>query len=906
MRLLTGPAGSGKTTIVLEQFRESLRAGDAEVRLLVPTATMAQHLQNQLARDGLVFRGQWIQTLHKFAEAWAGDVPEVSDAVLYLLVEDAVRRVNRPEFARVAHFPGFCAALARGIAEFASAGCDSARLARCLPDAPLGDAFLAVYREVDRDLEHRGTALRSRRLELAAERIEVQGLKGIRAIWMDGFHALPDPELRLIGALGRQAELTLTIADSDLSSEIREQLQAIGFREERATRGRRAPAEILVAAKGIEREAEEIARRILEQADAGLAFRDLGIIVRPAGPYVSVLRATLARFGIPANFYFDSRLEEHPVVRYLGGAVEAMLTGWDHARTLAAMRLAPRFADSNALDRFDFAVREQIPNAGLGDLRSLLMAPEGHALPGSEPLLHKLDSLATLEEWRSFAMHPRDWAIRMRDLRHLFRPAVEPIPTGPDRHETALLQRSQAQVLRLFDEALDEAALALPADREIPIQPFWRAVQSVLRLKPLRLRDGRRNVVHVLSAHEARQWVLPVVFVCGLVERLFPQFHPQDPFFPDTARRRLNQAGVRVRATAEFEREERALFDSAIGRASLLVVLTYPQFDPRGERTLLSLFLDGRASLRLEDARAVSPQPRNQRGPRPPVEIHSPGLLARLMEKTARFSPTSLEMYLQCPFEYFGGRTLRLKRAPLLPEKRLDFLTQGNIVHQVLAEWWPKRPDAIAPIFERVFDDFRERKRIPPGYHTERLRNAMLEDLQAFAADPTWPIGLTSRMEEKFTFALEGVEISGRFDRLDTAEDGSAYVIDYKYSAKARIKSKLDDERLLQAQLYGMAAERNIGVKLAGMFYVGVKKEVMYVGWSSTGLLGKEPFPEGWFEHAQERTLAVVGQIRRGRIVPDPADTDHCRLCDFRDACRVDIRRVRSSLETMELAEEQG
>jgi hypothetical protein len=59
----------------------------------------------------------------------------------------------------------------------------------------------------------------------------------------------------------------------------------------------------------------------------------------------------------------------------------------------------------------------------------------------------------------------------------------------------------------------------------------------------------------VLSAPEARQWVLPIVFVCGLVEKQFPRFHPQDAFFPDSARCQLNAAGVRVRTAAEFERE---------------------------------------------------------------------------------------------------------------------------------------------------------------------------------------------------------------------------------------------------------------------------------------------------------------------------------------------------------------
>ena len=142
----------------------------------------------------------------------------------------------------------------------------------------------------------------------------------------------------------------------------------------------------------------------------------MGIVVRAADAYVPILRSTLDRFGIPARFYFDSELDRHAVTRFLAGAVEAMLGGWDHAQTLAVLRLAPRFADSSTLDRFDFAVREQLPNAGLGALRA--MAGEG------DKLTRLLDALAGIEEWRSFSLAPKDWAERFRTLRNLFRPSV--------------------------------------------------------------------------------------------------------------------------------------------------------------------------------------------------------------------------------------------------------------------------------------------------------------------------------------------------------------------------------------------------------------------------------------------------------------------------------------------------
>ena len=896
MRLLTGSAGSGKTSFVLDRFRESLRAGNDRVRLLVPTATLAQHLQNRLAREGFVFPGNLVDTLSGFVDKSVSGVPQVSEPVLYLTVEQAARRIGRPEFEGVVQLPGFSASLARTIEEFSSAGCDSARLAACLPEGPLSAAFLAVYQEVDRELERRGLATRLRRLERAAAQIEKDGLKAIETIWMDGFHALPDPELEVIGALGRRADLTLTLTDTDLSPSMRARLRRAGFDEEqRASQPRGTPATVLMRASSIEREVEEIARRILEQASAGRAFREMGIVVRNAEKYVPLLGATLERFGIPARFYFDQKLEEHAVSRYLCGAVDAMLSKWDHAATLAVLRLAPRFADSRAMDEFDFAVREQIPNAGLAEFKALLAGPEG--APRSEAaecLLQEIDALGAIEEWRGRRFTPKDWAGRLRTLRNLYWPwNAGRTPSG---HEEALLWRGQAEALDLFEQALDEAALALEPSRAVGLEDFWRAAKAVLRLTPLRLKDNRRNVVHVLSAPEARQWVLPVVFVCGLLEKEFPRFHPQDAFFGDAARCRLNESGVRVRTAAEFEREERALFDSATSRATMLITLSYPEFDGRGERTLPSIYLEGLA-LAVQEARPARPLPRYTSRPRGAPEIRAPRLLEYLRQRSLRLSPTGLEIYLQCPFQYFAGRSMKWITAPDRPEERLDFMAQGIIVHEVLAVWYAERQD-VGPLFERIFERVCQERRVPLAYHTERLRNAMLDDLRAFTLDQSWPRGeFQSRMEEKFAFSLDpSLEISGKIDRIDAAADGRAYIVDYKYSAAQRTKAKLTNENLLQAPLYLMGAEKALGVKPAGMFYVGLKAGVEYVGWSETGFLDSVPLPEGWLEKTAQRTLQAAAEIRAGRIEPHPAEADHCRFCDFRDTCRVEEAAVPSAV----------
>src|SRR4051812_50052303 len=89
MRLLTGPAGSGKTTFVLECFREALRARNQAVRLLVPTATMAEHVQHGLAREGFVFRRTLVQTLSGFVETLTRDLRQAPEAGGYLVLGSA-------------------------------------------------------------------------------------------------------------------------------------------------------------------------------------------------------------------------------------------------------------------------------------------------------------------------------------------------------------------------------------------------------------------------------------------------------------------------------------------------------------------------------------------------------------------------------------------------------------------------------------------------------------------------------------------------------------------------------------------------------------------------------------------------------------------------------------------------
>ena len=880
MHLLTGPAGSGKTFAILERLRAALRRKDTSVRLLVPTATMAQHLRNELAREGFIFSPSLIQTIHRYIEPWVGDLPEASGALFHLLLEKTVRRLDLPAFRKVAHLAGFQARLAAVIEECASAGCGARSLGDHLPPDGPGRDLAGVFDEVSQALVQQKLGLRSTRLSLAAARIAAAGTAAVKTIWLDGFFSLTDPELAMVQAMARHADVTVTLPSTEISAGTRARLLAMGFDEERLEHTRIAPDRELFVASGIEREADEIARRILEQVSRGRLFREIGIIVRTPDVYVPLLRLTLERFGIPARFYFDSVLMEQPAVRCLAGVVDAMLGRWQHDATLQAMKLAPGAGVSGPMDRFDFEVRKRLPGAGIEALRDLAagIRSEDHGLQ------RLLDRFSELDAWRSRLLNPAEWSAHLSTLRALYRP---PRPRDHVNHETVLEWRSQAQALDAFASAVDEAALSFDATVKLPLTDFWPAVKAALRLTPLRLRDQRHNVVHVLSAYEARQWELPVIFICGMVEGQFPRYHPSDPFLPDHVRRRLKERGFRIRTGDDGEKEERFLFDSALSRATLSVILSYPKNDARGEENLPSLFLDP-AEPRTASC-PVRPAVAAPELVSAPVIIRSADLLHVIEQEYTEMRPTALESYLQCPFQFFGRHTLDLEDRPPRPEDRLEFRACGKIVHSVIAEWLLTR-GPIDGIFENVFRKIAEDESVPAGYKTELLRIRMLRDLRHFAETDAWPADYESQSEVACQFELDGrLRIRCRIDRLIKTPDGRAFVMDYKYSKK-KVTEYISNKNLLQGPLYWLAAERGFRLNTAAMYYCGLRDEVSYGGWGEKpGWLqatAVEPFSAEWLDDAVQRSVRAAQEIAAGRIVPSPSDTSKCRFCNFKDVCR--------------------
>ena len=488
----------------------------------------------------------------------------------------------------------------------------------------------------------------------------------------------------------------------------------------------------------------------------------------------------------------------------------------------------------------------------------------------------------------------------------------EPDDLSPERREA--IDRETDEILRQVSPVSSESAdlacgsltqtlrsgvrqcsHALILTNDLYAGSEWCSVEAkaVLEMSSLRTQDHRRNVVHVIDVYEARQWELPVVFVCGLIEREFPRYHAENPLLADDARRRLARGGVHLRTSVERDDEERFLFDLAVTRATELLVLSYRKYNAKGDENLPSFLLQHFIESnrpREESSRPARPKPLRARAPQRRWVVHDGALLEWLSVRHARLSPTSIETFLQCPFRFFAERTLGLRPPPARPAERLDALVQGSIVHQLLAELL-REPQPLEPLFDRVFEGFRAEERIPAGYRTEAVRLEMIESLRLFLDDQQAPPAGQVRTEEEFELALgEGLTIRGRIDRLDVIGDGNTHVIDYKYTRSANLGRLLKDNnggRRVQAGLYLRAVREFFGYEPAGMSFCAMRRGVGWRGWDKPEELTY------LVSLSTAQALGVAQQIREeGCIEPDPAEAEACEYCDFRDICRVETAAV--------------
>ena len=895
--LLIGPPGSGKTHFVLVRLEAAIREGRApQVKLIVPTASMAQHTLHTLARRDLVVPGQLVATMADFVAALTPALRTPAPAVESWLLKGAIEATSRKEFAQIKTTAGLHAVVLKTIQEFWAEGSSASAAARFLK-TPQQAAFAEVFRDYERRLEQAGYVHPGMRFRQAASGVREGALVSLREMFFDGFLNFTAGEHEIVQAVLDAVEnTTVTLPEDPQRKFTRSSTERL-----KHVRRPRVRPQVIQAFTPLG-EVEETARQIIE---GKRPFHNYGIVLRTPDHYAPLIQSIFERLRIPFRLRLPQPLAHHASARFVAGLLRVVSKGFPAEETLDILKrtVSPLGLDPS-MDQFDFSVRQNLPGNGLAFLKR-----QAGSAPSVARLLERLGSIAN---WRNEKVAPREWAVRSRSLQHgwlRLPPVGDAIPMA-----RVLELRSLAEAIPAIAQAASDAADLLEHDgiERAALPQYLDAFESVLQNTVLRTADQRRNVVNVLSIHEARQWELPVVFVLGLAEGLFPRRHSQNLFVPDSDRRQLRANGIRLRTTKDQDDEESFLFRIATTRATEKLVLSYSRFDEQGRQQLRSFFLERpkEEDVPARPVRLLEPAApfREQR----PAGFDSPSLQELVLKKHETFAPTSIETFLQCPFKHFAERTLKLREPPVKPEERLDASVEGTIVHRTIALWSADSGKPIGNVLEEVLREQCEAASVPPGFRTLAARCRIEADLERFAAEElarAIPNARGQKIEASFDYLIDDMDqapfrISGRIDRYEVMGENLGFVIDYKYSAQQRIEQLMKEHfqgLKVQAPLYLIALQREKGLRPAGLRYWGLRNRTTMRGWVVEGLcppeliqkrdlrLSEEGF-QSMLHDALLRASDAIEQIRGGRIEADPADRTVCNTyCPFRDVCRIQL-----------------
>ena len=536
---------------------------------------------------------------------------------------------------------------------------------------------------------------------------------------------------------------------------------------------------------------------------------------------------------------------------------------------------------------------------------------------------------------------------------------------------------------------LDRLAGLDGVQANITLSDFSETLQNWLERSSVAAPLPNADGVTVLDATAARGQPFRTLFILGLNEGVFPRTIREDAFLRDRDREILERDfGFKVNAKLAGFDEEKLVFTLLVNAAQERLYCLFQRADESGRvlapswyLTELRRALENHAQYHLEESaipRSIADKTRmkpfdrvdlllpeelavrlslDNRDPTTLIEAFS---LSPLLYKQGRevverleltsaalgafdgvvgplsdhwryfsqrgLSPTALETYSRCPFQFFARHVLGLERLELPEEIRGPSAAEfGELGHSILKSLYQELVDqgyfagneaatsiesTLATVARRAFAEYATKNSV--GYPLaweilqegliELLRQVLARDLEELSVSGYTPVAFETDAKEQLGPAwpqpLRGQTIRGRMDRIDRDRTGNRLrVIDYKF--KFGVSSRVQDKDLYRAALRGeklqppfyfllgkrWAAEDKMQASApeveAHFYYIAPR-------WSDGPLVaasfGSAGFAGSMGEEMRSTISYLAHGIQNGRFFIQPGD--YCRHCDAIEICR--------------------
>ncbi len=526
-------------------------------------------------------------------------------------------------------------------------------------------------------------------------------------------------------------------------------------------------------------------------------------------------------------------------------------------------------------------------------------------------------------------------------------------------------EEDAAEAWHAWQRALDALARYAPAldDGECALRLLREAVSRT------QYAAEARSGVHLHDLATARNLTYRHVFALGLNEGVLPAPPATDSLYNEVDRAALRDQGIALETAEERIAQEQLRFHHLLGLATERLTLHYRLLSGSGREALPSPFVADVVQLLGDGYRIAAPAPladafvpwpgsaaslrdvRNALFLRAPSQAEAwsefAATRAGVLAETCRYdsapygpydgvleappvaalvserhgdahlwSAHQLEMYLDCPFQFFAQRLCRISDIPA-PAYGFDALLRGDLIHRALqllaTQDGLRTPGTAQPSDVRAALDsaYASRRKALLRYaprvaaiERDRLERQLL---RYCAREPELEFaGTPVALEARFGRPGDGaaaddacvvvetpagaVRLTGRIDRVDRTAQGLC-VIDYK-SGEVPQPKELTAGFALQVMVYAWACEVLWpDTPCAAGYYVPVTRPAKV----PRDALGKRLRTPEWNERneAARKCIADAVQGVRAGWFPPQRRGKTCYGCGTAHACRHETGRIR-------------
>jgi len=706
-------------------------------------------------------------------------------------------------------------------------------------------------------------------------------------------------------------------------------------------------------------------------ADAGISY---ATATRPSLATIPLAQAVLLVAGIPVGRYRRedvAALFSSPYFRQGGGRA---LTGGDVERLAREAGVTEGLRSwERGLERLCARLSKEAKD---GDEAARMRAATVRT--SAAAIMDVLHRLRTLEGVRPVAAHVQ----AMRDLFAAWDAPV--VPPAPD--ET--VRAAEEEALALMHAIFGRLETGSSSDQRVAPGEFlglWTAMVRETRLAPV----TDRGRVQVTGIRELVHLQTPYLFLADLTDGRMPDI---PPLLPYTTEREEGRMGTQTRK--EKLREERYYFLAALCAAEKEIYLSAAESEgttPLVESPFLRTVEEAAGAVAWDPdtgslwsarTRAQGAGSEIADGRRPPAgwlpeEAGTEEILSRITAEAAfrkgayttpwdgiltgeeditadlavRFgperawSPTSLEMYVGCPFRFYCAYVLGLAALPEA-ERTISAADRGSLVHEILREFYERwraaghsgrpGPAEHAEALSTVVTVAREETE---RYYWEGPVWEVIKEQFLGTADGEGLFGEFLAEEEKgsdsalepslfeVSFGIpekkpslsdapvplavpggeEVLRVRGTIDRVDAGDGGPCMVTDYK-TGSAPTQKDIREGRALQLPLYLRALGTATGMEGVACGYYTIRRAatencIVTHDPAAAPLLGsirRTRMPAdgdfaGMIDGAVTAAARAAAGIRAGRFPPSDGVHACPDYCDYSSICRFSRLRTLNS-----------